>query len=156
MFSFLTPIPTRMFRHAIAEAPAPLHTSLMSLTLRPEWCSQFVMAAPTIMAVPCWSSWNTGMFMRSLRRCSISKHSGALMSSRLMPPKLGSRRAIVSINASGSFSSISISIESIFANFLNRTAFPSITGLDASAPISPRPRTAVPFEITATTLPRDV
>src|SRR2546429_8277566 len=29
---------------------------------------------------------------------------------------------------------------------------PSITGLEASAPMSPRPRTAVPLEITATRL----
>ena len=35
------------------------------------------------------------------------------------------------------------------ANFLNRTALPSITGLPASAPILPRPSTAVPLEITA-------
>ena len=53
-------------------------------------------AAPTMMAVPCWSSWNTGMAMRLLRRSSTSKHSGALMSSRLMPPKVGSSAATTS------------------------------------------------------------
>ena len=31
--------------------------------------------------------------------------------------------------------------------------FPSITGLDASGPISPNPKTAVPFDITATKFP---
>jgi hypothetical protein len=41
------------------------------------------------------------------------------------------------------------------ANFLNRTALPSITGLDASGPILPRPSTAVPLVMTATRLPRD-
>ena len=40
------------------------------------------------------------------------------------------------------------------ANFLNRTALPSITGLEASAPIAPRPSTAVPLVTTATRLPR--
>ena len=35
------------------------------------------------------------------------------------------------------------------ANFLNRTALPSITGLAARAPILPRPSTAVPLVITA-------
>ena len=94
--------------------------------------------------------------MRSFRRFSISKHSGALISSRLIPPKDGSRAATASQNLSISVSSTSKSKQSILANFLNRTAFPSITGLDANAPISPRPSTAVPFEITATTFPRDV
>ena len=42
------------------------------------------------------------------------------------------------------------------ANFLNRTALPSITGLPASGPILPRPSTAVPFETTATRLARAV
>ena len=42
------------------------------------------------------------------------------------------------------------------ANFLNNTPLPSITGLPASAPILPKPSTAVPLEITATKLPRAV
>ncbi len=42
------------------------------------------------------------------------------------------------------------------ANFLNSTALPSITGLEASGPMSPRPSTAVPLVITATRLPRAV
>ena len=39
------------------------------------------------------------------------------------------------------------------AKRLNSTALPSITGLEASAPRLPRPRIAVPLEITATRLP---
>ena len=39
------------------------------------------------------------------------------------------------------------------AKILNKRPFPSITGFDASGPISPSPRTEVPFEITATKLP---
>ena len=42
---------------------------------------------------------------------------------------------------------------SIPANFLNKTALPSITGLAANGPISPKPSTAVPLVITATKLP---
>ena len=42
------------------------------------------------------------------------------------------------------------------ANFLNRTALPSITGLPARGPILPRPSTAVPLETTATRLARAV
>ena len=52
---------------------------------------------------------------------------------------------------------IDFNIEYIDASkFLNNTPFPSITGFDASAPIFPRPNTAVPFEITATKLARAV
>ena len=39
---------------------------------------------------------------------------------------------------------------SMSAKILNRRPFPSITGLEAKGPISPKPKTAVPFEITAT------
>ena len=49
--------------------------------------------AAAMIAVPCWSSWNTGMSISSRRRCSMMKHSGALMSSRLMPPKVGAEIA---------------------------------------------------------------
>ena len=38
----------------------------------------------------------------------------------------------------------------------NGTALPSITGLEASAPMLPRPSTAVPLVITPTRLPRAV
>ena len=42
------------------------------------------------------------------------------------------------------------------AKILNNNPFPSITGFDASGPILPKPRTAVPFEITATKFDLDV
>ena len=109
-----------------------------------------------MIAVPCWSSWNTGMRIRSRSRDSISKHSGALTSSMLMPPKVGSRLATTSQKRSGSCSSISTSNTSIPENFLNSTALPSMTGLAASGPIAPRPSTAVPFVTTATRLERAV
>ena len=47
----------------------------------------------------------------------------------------------------------SMSIASTSAKRLNSTALPSITGFDASAPRLPRPRIAVPLEMTATRLP---
>src|SRR6218665_1625809 len=49
------------------------------------------------------------------------------MSSRLMPPKVGSRLAMISTSFSGSFSLISMSNTSMPENFLNKTALPSIT-----------------------------
>ena len=58
------------------------------------------MAAAQTMAVPCWSSWKTGIFMRSRSFFSMTKHSGALMSSRLMPPKVGSSAATISTKRS--------------------------------------------------------
>ena len=106
-----------------------------------------------MMAVPCWSSWKTGMFMRSRSAVSITKQAGAAMSSRLMPPKEGSRRATAFTKASVSSVSSSRSIESTSAKRLNSTALPSITGLEASAPRLPSPRMAVPLEMTATRLP---
>ena len=96
------------------------------------------------------------MFIRSRSRDSISKHSGALMSSRLIPPKVGSRLATTSQKRSGSVSSISTSNTSIPENFLNSTALPSMTGLAASGPMGPRPSTAVPLVTTATRFERAV
>ena len=52
-----------------------------------------------------------------------------------------------------SLESISRSIESISANLLKRTAFPSITGLEAKAPKLPMPKIAEPLLITATRFP---
>ena len=60
----------------------------------------------------------------------------------------------MSTSLSGSFSLISMSNTSMPENFLNSTALPSITGLAASGPMSPRPSTAVPLVMTATRLPR--
>ncbi len=125
---------------AIAAAPAPEQTIFTSGSFLPFSTSALVIAAPTMMAVPCWSSWNTGIFMRSFRRVSISKHSGPLMSSRLMPPKVGSSAATVSTTRSMVSAAISMSNTSMPANFLNSTALPSITGLDASGPILPSPK----------------
>ena len=66
----------------------------------------------------------------SRRRSSMMKHSGALMSSRLMPPNDGPEIAHALMNSSGSSVSISRSIASTSAKRLNSTALPSITGFD--------------------------
>ena len=81
------------------------------------------------------------------------KQSGAAISSKLIPPKVFEILLIQFIISLESFESISISIESISANLLNKTDFPSITGFEASAPKSPRPNIALPLLITATKLP---
>ncbi len=155
-FSTCSPIATSRSTQARAAAPAPEVTSLTSSRCLPCSSSPLRTAAATVMAVPCWSSWKTGMFIRARSSASMAKHSGALMSSRLMAPKVGSSAATTSQKRSGSAASTSMSNTSMPANFLNRTALPSITGLPASAPILPRPSTAVPLEMTPTRLPRAV
>ncbi len=75
------------------------------------------------------------------------------MSSRFMPPKVGSSAFTIATNFSGSVSLISISNTSISANILNSTALPSMTGLPASGPMLPKPSTADPLLITPTRLP---
>ena len=89
----------------------------------------------------------------SFNLLSISKACGALISSRLIPPKVGAIFFTVSTKASTSSVPISISKTSISANILNNNPFPSMTGLEASGPILPSPKTAVPLVITATKLP---
>ena len=138
---------------ATPAAPAPLVTTrILSIdfltTLR-----ALIIPAMTTMAVPCWSSWKTGMFISFFKRSSISKHAGALMSSKLIPPKVGSKSLTVSINFSISSVSKQIGKASTPANVLKSTDFPSITGIAASAPMFPRPRTAVPLETMATRFP---
>ena len=54
------------------------------------------------------------------------KQSGAAISSRFIPPKLGAKFLILFIISSGLFESISRSIESMSANLLNKTAFPPL------------------------------
>ena len=61
----------------------------------------------------------------------MTKHSGALMSSRLMPPKVGSSALTTAQKASTSFASTLMSNTSMSANFLKSTPLPSITGLPA-------------------------
>ena len=92
----------------------------------------------------------TGISSSSTNLLSISNASGAFISSKLIPPNVGEIFLTVSINSSIFFVSISMSNTSMSANILNSSPLPSITGLEAKGPISPNPKTAVPFEITAT------
>ena len=74
------------------------------------------------------------------------------MSSRLMPPKVGARRMTVSTISSGDDTSRQIGNASTPENSLKSNALPSITGIAASGPMSPRPSTAVPSLTIATVL----
>ena len=153
MFSSFTPKRTYKLAHAKAAEPAP-ETTIFTLSVSLCAISKaFNKAADEIIAVPCWSSCMTGMFNSSTSRLSISKDSGALMSSRFIPPKVGAIFFTVSIKASMSLVPISISKTSISAKILKSNALPSITGFEASGPISPSPKTAVPLVMTATRFP---
>ena len=91
-----------------------------------------------------------------MSRCSISKQRGAEMSSRLMPPKLGANRATVATISSVSLVSRQMGTASTPPNCLNSTALPSMTGIAAAGPMSPRPSTAVPSVTMATVLETQV
>ena len=146
----VTPAASRILATATPAAPAPEITTRVLPGLRPVIRRAFSSAASATTAVPCWSSWKTGMSSRSLSRCSISKQRGAEMSSRLMPPKLGASRTTVSTISSASLVSRQIGTASTPPNCLKSTALPSITGIAARGPMSPSPRTAVPSVTTAT------
>ena len=72
------------------------------------------------------------------------------MSSRLMPPKPGAIAFTIPMISSVSVVSRQMGQASIPANSLNSMALPSITGIAARGPMSPRPSTAVPSVTTAT------
>ena len=97
-----TPASMRILVTATPAAPRPVTSTRRSSSSRPVSLHALSSAARTTTAVPCWSSWKTGMSSCSLRRSSISKQRGAEMSSRLMPPKPGAMRRTVSTISSGS------------------------------------------------------
>ena len=82
----------RILVTATPAAPRPVTRTRRLASSRPVSLQALISAARTTTAVPCWSSWKTGMSSCSFRRSSISKQRGAEMSSRLMPPKPGAMR----------------------------------------------------------------
>ncbi len=74
------------------------------------------------------------------------------MSSRLMPPNIGSIRCTVSTSSSADEARRHTGTASTPPKALKSTALPSITGSAASGPMSPRPSTAVPSVTTPTVL----
>ena len=117
---------------AIPAAPRPMISTFRSSRRRPVSLTAFSSAAITTTAVPCWSSWKTGMSSCSFSRSSISKQRGAEMSSRLMPPNAGAISLTVRTISSVSVVSRQIGKASTPANSLNRQHLPSITGIAAA------------------------
>jgi hypothetical protein len=58
-------------------------------------------------AVPCWLSWNTGIASVCRNAASMAKQSGARISSRLIPPTVGSRSWQTLMMSAGSSDAIS-------------------------------------------------
>ena len=127
---------------ATPAAPRPTISTLRSSRRLPVSFTALRSAASVTTAVPCWSSWKTGMSRLAFRRSSISKQRGALMSSRLMPPKPGAIASTVRDDRVGSLVLRQIGKASMPANSLKSMHLPSITGIAASGPMSPRPSTA--------------
>ena len=128
----------------IAAAPAPEMTTRTSSFCLPTTFSALVMPASVMIAVPCWSSWKMGMSQHSLSLRSISKQRGAEMSSRFTPPKEPEISQIVRTISSTSLLLMQRGKASTPPKLLNSTHLPSMTGMPASGPMSPRPSTAVP------------
>ena len=155
-FSRRTPSSTKKFAHAIAAAPAPETTTFMSAELlarelggveqrgaRDDRGAVLVVVEHRdlhALAQPLFD-------LEALRRLDVLEVDAA--ERRLERGDDVDERAV-------SFASSSRSNTSMSANFLNRQALPSITGLPASGPMLPRPSTAVPLVMTATRLPRAV
>ena len=150
-----TPAFMSICAQAMPAAPAPEKTTFTWSMDLPTTRSALVTAAMVTMAVPCWSSWNTGMPM-SWRRSSMSKQRGAEISSRLMPPNDGARFFTIMTISSESWVSSTRGMASTPPSSLKRTHLPSMTGMAPSGPRLPRPRTAEPSLITATVRPRPV
>ena len=146
----VTPQASIIFVQAIPAAPRPTITTFSDSIGLPTIFSALNSAAIITTAVPCWSSWKTGMSSIPRSRSSISKQRGAEMSSRLIPPKVGAISSTVLMISSGSLVERQIGNASTSANSLNSIALPSITGIAASGPISPSPSTALPSLTTAT------
>jgi hypothetical protein len=92
------------------------------------------------------------MSSSSTNRLSISNDSGALMSSIYSSKSRGNR--FNCLNEFVDILNIYFYIKNIdISKDFKQQRLPSITGFEASGPISPSPKTAVPFVITATKLP---
>ena len=127
---------------AVPAAPAPETTTRTSSSRLPTTRRALVSAASTQIAVPCWSSWKTGMSSTSRSLASISKQRGAAMSSRLMPPYAGAIALTIETISSVSWVSSTTGQASTPPNRLNSAALPSITGIAAAGPMLPSPSTA--------------
>ncbi len=143
-------------RIATLAAPAPIIESVILSNDLPTTFRAFTSPANVTEAVPCWSSCHTGISISARSVSRMRKHLGLAMSSRLIPPKEGWSNLTVWIRRSGSLVPRQSGTASTPPRYLKISAFPSMTGMPASGPMSPNPSTRVPSETTAIVLPRFV
>ena len=70
-FYFLTPYVVISRMQAMPAAPAPFRTSLIYVMSFLAILSELIRPAKHTMAVPCWSSWKTGIFISSFNFFSM-------------------------------------------------------------------------------------
>jgi hypothetical protein len=85
---------------ATQAAQTQFTTTFISSFFFPVILSELISPARHTIAVPCWSSWNTGISSSSLSLSSISKQAGAAKSSRFIHQNVGAIFLIVFIVAS--------------------------------------------------------
>ena len=141
---------------ATPAAPAPAMTIRRSAIYLPTILSEFSSAASVTTAVPCWSSWNTGMSSSPEPLLDLeARRRGDVLEVDAAEDRGDAHDGLDDdVDRSSSEASPSTSRQigkpSTPANFLNRSALPSMTGRAASGPMSPRPSTAVPSVTMAT------
>ncbi len=124
---------------ACPPGPSPATTTVESASALPATASPLMRAASTAAAVPCWSSWKTGMSRRSSSRRWTSKQRGAEMSLRWMPAKTDEQSATASTISAGSRRSTGRGNASMPASLRRKAHLASSAGSDASGPRSPWP-----------------
>src|SRR5258706_35222 len=139
-----------IFPIAFPAAPkpiSPIFTLLKSTSAR---LAATFNAAVLTTAVPCWSSCNTGISSMACKRSSISKQRGAEISSSWIAAKVGEMAYTALTISSGSlvFNRICMPERPTMGSI--NMALPSITGMLANGPISPKPNTADPSVTMAT------
>jgi hypothetical protein len=80
---------------AVPAAHNPFTTIFTSVLFFQTTFKPLIIQANVTIAVPCWSSCITGISNSAFNLSSISKHLGAEISSRLIPPKVGAIFLIV-------------------------------------------------------------
>ena len=156
-FSRRTPRRRQWRAVASADAPAPVKTTVASPMSRPEISSALRSAAPAMIAVPCWSSWKTGM--RSVRR------------QRLLDLEALRRADVLQVDAAHGrlqelaeahdlirILGVDLDVEDVDPGELLEEDAPSppSPAWPPWRPMFPSPSTAVPLETTATRFPRAV
>lgn len=135
--------------------PAPLTTSFAVLMSRPVRSSALMSPAAVMIAVPCWSS-KDGNVEKLFQPLLDDEAVGRLDVLKVDAPEAGAEIAHA-IDEGVRVAGVDLKVDRVHVREpLEEHGLAFHHGLEASAPRSPRPRIAVPFEMTATRFPREV